>query len=600
MKYRQLTGFAMYSRLNILIFLLIFSLVLSGCRKPDSETASPVDLYDPAKDPLVNQPAMFEPPPQDISKIATDETLYITLRANPNTLNPLFVSSTYDFIVVDALYGGLYTFGKDMLWRLNEEMVESFEESEDHTEFIVKIKPGFKWHDGKPWTAHDIVYSWQQILDDRVPCLSQKPSVEPVKKCVALDDYTIKYVQPEPLATRYWNLSFPIIPKHIYEKDKENHPDLKTGTYYNQQARHPVGSGPYRIVEWKENSKIVLERWEDYAGKKPYFKQIVFRIIPDDHIALLSFEKQAVDVVDSLPSQKFALETDSDTFRAVGYKAWGVQWAFSYIGWNMDGSNPFFADRKVRYAMSHALNIPLILEKISYNLSTRCHGIYHPDSLIYNPEVKNVLLEYDLAKSQALLDEAGWKVNPDDGWRYKQINDQKVLFEFTLLMPQESSTSPKIAAIFQNDLHRIGVRLQTRKMEWSSFLEKVRKHEFQAEIASWGTGTDPDTSWNLWHSTQYEKGRNYGKYANPKVDKLFEQGRREFDSEKRRQIYQEIHKIVYEDQPYTWISNPPILAVFNKRIRGVQFSPRGIFNFNPSFEGWWVPSGSSKNNAAMP
>ena len=131
-------------------------------------------------------------------------------------------------------------------------------------------------------------------------------------------------------------------------------------------------------------------------------------------------------------------------------------------------------------------------------------------------------------------------------------------------------------------------------------LEKVRKHEFQAYMAAWGTGVDPDQSWNLWRSEEYEKGRNYVGYSNPRVDELFELGRREFDSEKRCKIYQEIHKIVYEDQPYTWISNPPILAVFNKRIRGVQFSPRGIFNFNPSFEGWWVPSGSSKNNAAMP
>lgn len=140
----------MCSRLNIFIFLLILSLVLCGCRKPDSETVSSDEPYNPAEDPLVNQPAMFEPPPKDVSKIATDETLYITLRANPNTLNPLFVSSVYDFIVVDALYGGLYTFGKDMLWRLNEEMVESLEESDDHTEFIIKIKPGFKWHGSGP------------------------------------------------------------------------------------------------------------------------------------------------------------------------------------------------------------------------------------------------------------------------------------------------------------------------------------------------------------------------------------------------------------------------------------------------------------------
>ncbi len=77
----------------------------------------------------------------------------------------------------------------------------------------------------------------------------------------------MKYVQPEPLATRHWNLLFPIIPKHIFEKDKENNPDLKTGDYYNAQSRMPVGNGPYRIVEWKENDRVIVERWDDYKGE---------------------------------------------------------------------------------------------------------------------------------------------------------------------------------------------------------------------------------------------------------------------------------------------------------------------------------------------
>ncbi len=584
--------------IRCVVSLVVAALVVgSGCRKPGPTTRPAGPAYDPEKDPLVNPPSLFEPTPDDLSQIATDETLYITLRANPNTMNPLFVSSVYDFIVVDALYTGLFTFGRDMKWRLNEEMVESFEESEDHTEFIIKIKPGSTWHDGEPWTAHDVVFSWKQILDPRVPCPAQKPSTEPIKQCVALDDYTVKYVQPEPLATRRWNLSFPVIPKHIFEKHKDTHPDLKTGDYYNRQARQPVGSGPYRFVEWKENSKIVFERWEDYPGKKPCFRIIVFRIIPDDNVALLSFEKQEVDVVNDLSARKFALETNSKTFAQVGYKAWGVQWLFGYVGWNMDGSNPFFTDKRVRYAMTHAFNSPLLLDKVFYNLATICTGIYHPESWMYNPNVK--LLAYDPAKARALLDEAGWKVDPQQGWRHKEINGQRVPFEFTLLMPKESPTSPLIAAIFQEDLKRIGVRMKTRKMEWSSFVEKVRNHEFQAEIAAWGTGVDPDQGWNLWRSEEYEKGRNYGGYSNPRVDELFARGRREFDVEARRKIYQEIHKIIYDDQPYIWIYNRPILAAFNRRIHGVQFSPRGIYNFDPSFEGWWVATGQA-GAAAIP
>lgn len=583
---------------SILVVCFAIMFIAGGCRKPPAPKDTPDSSYDPKTDPLVNPPSMFTPPPDDLARIATDETLYLQLNGNPNTLNPLFVSSHYDFVLVDAIYAGLFTFGKDLKWMVNEELTESFEESDDYTEIIVKIKPGLTWHDGEPFTAHDVVYSWQQILDDRVPCQTQKSTTEPIKKCVALDDLTVKYVQPEPLATRHWNLIFPIIPKHIFEKDKENHPDLKTGDYYVEQSRNPVGNGPYRIVEWKENDKIVLERWEDYKGKKPYAKRIVFRIIPDSNMSLLAFEKEEVDVVEVLSAQQFARETNTESFANVGYKAWSVQWTLGYIGWNMDGSNPFFADRKVRHAMTHALNIPMILDKLYYNLATPCYGMYHPDSWMFNPEVKG--LEYDLEKSRVLLDEAEWLVDEDDGWRYKDVDGVRTRFEFSLLLSQGSPTAPQIAAIFQEDLKRIGVDLKTRTLEWSAFLEKIRTHEFQAEIAAWGTGTDPDTGWNLWRTKEYETGRNYVGYSDERVDELFVLGRQEFDFEKRRKIYQEIHKILYDDQPYTWIYFRPILSAINKRISGVQFSPRGIYGFSPSFYAWWVPKGQAKHAVTMP
>jgi len=573
-------------------------LVAAGCRRPPTAGDAATVVYDPTKDPLVNPPSLFEPPPEDISQIATDETLYLQLDGSPRTLHPFFVSSTYDFTVVDTLYTGLFTFDKDLKWRPSEETVEKFEESPDHTVFTVRMKPGFTWHDGVPLTAHDVVYSWRQILDPQVPCQTQKPSTEPIKECVALDDLTVRFVQPEALATSRWNLSFPIIPKHVFEKDKANHPDLKTGDYYNRQARQPVGSGPFRLVEWKENDKIVVERWDDYKGKKPYFKRIVFRIIPDRNVAFLSFEKQDVDCIERLSPQQFAVETNSESFRKVGYKAWGTQWQFAYIGYNMDGSNPFFADRRVRYAMTHALNLPLILEKIWYNLAPQCMGEFHPDSWMYPPDIKP--LKYDPARSAAMLDEAGWKVDPNDGWRYKEVDGRRVRFEFTLTTAQGSVTAPKVAAVFQEDLKRLGVEMKTRVLEWATFMEKIQNHEFQAETAGWGTGTDPDTLWNLWVTDQYKTGRNYGGYSNPRVDELFAQGRREFDFEKRKKIYQEIGRILYEDQPYTWLWNEPILAAFNKRIRGVQFSPRGIYNFNPSFYDWWVPGGTKPVATTLP
>ncbi|MGD8395723.1 MAG: ABC transporter substrate-binding protein [Candidatus Eiseniibacteriota bacterium] len=547
-------------------------------------------VYDPARDPLVNPPSMFEPAPDDTSLINYEDVLVRNLSGNPNSLNPLFISSTVEFYVVGAMFDGPFTFGPDLKFAVNEDITESFEESSDHTVYTIKLRPGLKWHDGHPYTAHDIVFSWQQILDDRVPCPAVRSGTDDIIECEALDDLTVRMVHRDALATNPWNATFPIIPKHIYEKDKDANPDLKSGEYYNAQNRHPIGSGPYRIVEWRENDKIVLERWEDYHGEKPRFKRMVFRIIPDQNILMLTFNKQEIDEFRMNPKQFATQSLPGSDFAKVGQKVLAPQWTFLYIGWNMDGSNPFFDDVRVRHAMTHGLDVPRIIRDLAYNLYTPCYGIYHPDSWMYNPEVKR--LEFDLDRASELLDEAGWLIDEErEGWRHKVIGGKPVKFEFTLQIPQGADISRDIAAIYQEDLRSIGISMKTQILEWATLVERNRKHEFQATIAAWGTGTDPDTGRNIWLSSQYDPegrfGRNYVGFMDERVDELFELGRREFDFEKRRKYYQEIHKRIYDAQPYTFVYNRGTFWALHKRIRGVTTSPRGIFNFNPAENAWW-------------
>ncbi len=571
---------------HFLPILLSFSCccVGMGCGKAQ-------ESYDPKKDPLVNVSSLMEPEPEDKSLIDTNDTLYINLDGSPQNLNPIFGSSMYEFMVAEQLFGGPFTFDRNMEWKTDPDWVADYQEAEDHLSAVLKLKPGLKWHDGAPITAHDIVYSWKAIIDDRVPCPAVKTGTIDVIDCVALDDLTVRYVHKAAVSTTKWNVSFPIIPKHLYEAQQEQYPDLKTGDYYSQLNRNPVGSGPYIIEEWIPNDRITLRRWEEYPGDKPNYATLVFRLIPDENARLLTFEKGDLDCI-VLSGEQFAKQTNSPHFSQVGYKLASPEWAFGYIGWNMDGSNPFFTDRRVRTAMTHSLNVPLIIEKVYYNLAQPCLGIYHPDSWMFCPDIQPI--SFDLNRASALLDEAGWVVDPQDGWRYKTIDGSRVKFEFTLQIPQGAAASLKLANFFQEDLRSIGVDMKTRTIEWATFMEMSRKHEFQANIAAWGTGTDPDTGWNLWRTEEYETGRNYGGYSNPRVDELFELGRKEFDFEKRKQIYREIHKIIYEDQPYTFITYRQSLYGIQKRIHGIQTSPRGIFNFDPSIHVWWTRAGEGR------
>lgn len=570
--------------LRVLSLALAAVLVIGCTRDPQP--------YDPKTDPLVNPPSLFEPYPKDKPEsVADDETLVRVLDGNPRSLNYLFTSSRYEQWVVGLLFEGPFMFDRNLEWFVNEHMVESYKESDNHLEATLTLKKGLKWHDGEPFTAHDIQFTWEAIMDDRVPCPAVKTGRDQLKEVKALDDYTVRYVHKKALATNKWNLYMLIIPKHIYgnPEEREKDPSMSKSDYYNRYNREKVvGNGAYRLVKWDvPRQEIVFERWEDYHGEKPHFKRQICKIVSDRNQALSLFKTGQVDEV-RLSEKQFATQTNDAAFAKFGVKCWASEWSWGGIGWNMDGSNPFFNDRGVRRAMAHAMNIPRISRTIYYNLVSPCYGIYHPDSWMFNRDVKR--LDFDLKAAAKLLDEAGWKIDEArGGWRHKEIDSVPVKFEFTLSIPRGSSTGPQIAAIYEQDLKRIGVAVKTRVLEWSVFQERNREGEFQANFFAWGTGTDPDLGWNIWHSSQHRVGRNYGGYANEEVDELFHLGRHEFDRKKRTEYYQKIQKLIYEDQPYLFLFYRANTWAFHKRLRGIQTSPRGVFNFYPSVFSWWVP-----------
>ncbi len=436
----------------------------SQCRAGDGPTSAV------GKDPNVNPPSLSAPAPSDRSLIATDESLYLCLKGNPNTLNPILMSSVPEERIKSVLYDYPFVYDSNLQWRVNDVMVESYTESPDHLSMTLKLRKGLRWHDGHRYTADDIAFSWRQIVDARVPAHAARSGKDQIAECIAIDPWTVRFVHKEALPTNKWNIMFGAIPKHIYEKHKADDPTLAMSDYHNRVNRNPVGNGPYRFVKWVPDDKIVFERWDQYPGPRPYFKRIVFRIIPDAQSRLLAFEKQQVDEIELTP-QQFALETTGDRFRNVGVKGYAQRWSFYYIGWNQDGSNPFFGDPLVRRAMCYATNYDLMIRQVFHGLFTQSYGAFHPTGPAFNPDIKR--FDYNLARAAELLDNAGWTQDAQDGWRYKQVPKNgtpvRTRFSFTLNVPQ-SQTAPKIATILQQDLRKIGVEMKPRLLEWAIIL----------------------------------------------------------------------------------------------------------------------------------
>ena len=497
-------------------------------------------------------------------------------------------SSAVEFEVSSLTGFGLFSFDWNFIPFAVSDTVVSWQSSKDKLYDKVVLRDDLTWSDGVPITAHDIVFTFQTIMNPKVPVPAVRSGTDQIRWIQAYDDQTLVFFHKEALPTNVWNLNFPIIPKHIYEKELETDPTLQDSEYHVKHENNPVTGGPYELEERVRGQEIILRRRESWymhngkeVRKRPYFERVRLRIIQDPNTALLALKKGQIDEM-ALNPELWKTQTENDDFYNNCTKANGLEWVYFYFGWNC--KTLFFEDKRVRQAMSYAFNHDEMLKELCYGLYQPCTGVYHETAWM-SPKPMTKPYKQDLTKAENLLDDAGWIDHDGDGIRDKEFDGKIIPFQFTI-MTSNRPLSLSICTLLKENLEQIGILCDVKPTEFTVMQEKSRKHQYQAMFAGWGTGTDPDTSVNLWKT---DAGRNYGQYSNPEVDALFEEGRREFDKDKRAKIYGKIHQILYEDQPYTWLYFRNSFYGFNKDLRGYVFSPRGPYGYGPGFGSLWKP-----------
>ena len=502
--------------------------------------------------------------------------------------NPIMISTTAEFDILGLTGFGLFSFGRDLEPFASAETVVSWQTSADGLLDKVVLRDDLVWSDGKPITAHDIAFTYQVIMDRRVPVPAVRSGTDQMRWVHAYDDRTVIFFHKEPLATNVWNINFPVLPKHVYENTWEDDPTLKESPEHVKLEESPVSGGPYEIVERKRGQQIVLRRranWSEIDGRKvrqePFFKEVRFRIIEDPNTSLLALKAGEIDELALTPEQ-WTTQTTSDDFYASNTKVTASEWVSFHFGWNIDSL--FFADRRVRRAMSYAFDHDGMLERLCYGLYKPAAGNF-PDDSWMAPKKKPQPYKQDLDKAEALLDEAGWIDHDNDGIRDKEIDGRFVPFEFSMLVNQQPLRIA-ICTLLKESLEQVGVRMNVRPTEATVIQDLTQNKKFQAYLGGWGAGTDPDSSENIWATGA---GRNFVSYSNPEVDRLFTEGRRELDRGKRAEKYGRIQEILYDDQPYTWLFWRNSFYGFSKDLRGYVFSPRGPYNYSPGFGSLWMP-----------
>jgi peptide/nickel transport system substrate-binding protein len=321
--------------------------------------------------------------------------------------------------------------------------------------------------------------------------------------------------------------------------------------------------------------------------EKPYFSEVRFRVMEDFNTARLALMSGEIDEYE-ITQEQWATQTSGADFYKNCTKSFGVEWLYWFFGWNVNSpAAPFFQDRRVREALAYAYDYREMFDKYLHGLSQPCAGIWHPDAW-FAPQPPNALYHQDLDKAEQLLDEAGWVDSDGDGIRDKMIDGKRVPFSFTVLVRQHDTERLNNCALLKECLEKIGVRCQIQQVEATVLFDRLKKHEFQAYYGGWRTGTDPDDADNLYITEAIEDGRNFLRYSNPEVDRLFVEGRREFDQAKRAAIYGKIDQIIFHDQPCLFLFWRNSFWGFNNRLRGYMFSPKGPFEYDPGFFSIWT------------
>ncbi|MCA9229062.1 MAG: peptide ABC transporter substrate-binding protein [Planctomycetales bacterium] len=523
--------------------------------------------------------------PPDHAGVDFDETFVREAQGDLKSTNPLLFSTAMDGEFSDLAGIGMFGFDRHFTPFASKDSVVSWQTSKDRLMDKLVLRDDLTWSDGRPITAHDVEFSFKVILSDAVPIPAVRSGTIELRYVKAYDDRTLVIFHKEALATNIWNMLFPIIPKHIYEDSLAEDPTMSRSAYHSKLEDNPVVGGAYKLVKRVRGQEFVVERREEFymhQGKqvrmKPYFKQIRFKVIEDPNTALLALKAGTIDD-HRIDTEQWISQTDDDDFYKYNTKLTALGWDSYYICWNF--KTPFFEDKQVRQAMSFALDYKEMLNTIFHGLYQPSRGTFHPTSWMFPKENPPEPYQQDLDKAEDLLDAAGWEDSDGDGIRDKMVDGNRVPFQFTLLVHQRPDAI-KVGTLLKECLSQIGIECFIKPTEFTVWVEMNRTKAFQASMGVWGTGADPDTQTNIFGTGA---GRNSGNYSNPEVDKLFEQARKEFDREKRGELYGEITKLMWEDQPYTWLVYRNSFYGFNKRLRGYTFSPRGPYGFSPGMSG---------------
>jgi peptide/nickel transport system substrate-binding protein len=471
-----------------------------------------------------------------------------------------------------------------------------------------KIRPEARWDNGEPVTVADVIFSLKALKCPKVNSDAKKPYLEFVTDIQSYDedDHKLSFIcnQVYMLAEDVVGYDLNILPEHIFDPGKIlrnfsigdfvnpnekiiNDPRIKTfadefnSERYGRDPETIQGSGAYRLTQWQTGQRLVLERkkgwWGDQLkGENMFFEanapKITYEIINDINTALTALKAGKLDVMMVTPVKDYIDLDNSPKFKENFIKSEPDMLAFQYIGLNV--RDKILSDKKVRQALAHLTNVDQINEKVLYGKGKRVVGPILPQFKdAYASELP--LYQYNPAKAQQLLTEAGWKDTDGDGILDKIINGQKTPLKLTFTYNQGNSMRETVGLMFKEWLRQAGIEMEVRSLEWSLYLGELKKQKIQVFYGSWVTDPRDDDPKQIWHTASRNGGSNYTGFGNAATDAMIDKIKSELNQAKRNQLYHEWQALLHEEVPYIFLNNQPFRNAIHQRFDNI--NPSSVY-----------------------
>lgn len=516
---------------------------------------------------LVTSFASFTPVLAEEDQPRYGGTFMVRHRGNPISFNGFLNYWSTSRDLHQHVYNRLLTLDEDR--NLMPDLAQSWEVLDGGKKFVFHLYENVTWHDGYPFTSEDVVWHWETLADPDV-LTYVKSKLATMERVYADGPYTVIFEFSEPTQTvlfTYFQSDTYIHPKHIFDGT-----DFET----NPANFAPIGTGPFKVVDFVPESYCIFEANEDYFKGRPYLDRMIYKIIPDETSGLMAFEAGEVDYT-AAPNDEIPRLENIDEYELF----WSPSTTSHRLTFNFREEciekYPWVENKNVRQAIAHAINRDLIIDRVHKGLATPCYtsiaegaGIYH------NPNVAESLA-YDPELAEQMMDDAGY-TRGSDGVRFS--------FEF---ITYDRWYAVQASELIKEMLKEVGIEVTLRPVEYTTYvaLYEIGEEGLQDYPMTYNhMGTWPPEEIGSWMGSRPAGQMNQGFWSNEEVDALLAQGYAEFDPEARKDIYWEIQEIVADEIPFIYILTTEGASVYRDTFTNMESRlPSGTWkSFNKI---WW-------------